>query len=87
MPPCGDPDERKHPSLQLRELWKDDAWQRLRAALDTAFGGFPCGVRTRPLVLRGKPGPVLVSAASQAGGLLVVGAGRRGRSGGWPAAG
>jgi nucleotide-binding universal stress UspA family protein len=78
VPPCGDLDERKHPSLQLRELWKDDAWQRLRAALDTAFGGFPPGVRTRPLVRRGKPGQVLVSAAGLAGDLLVVGAGRRG---------
>jgi hypothetical protein len=60
VPPCGDLDERKHPSLQLRELWKDDAWQRLWAALDTAFGGFPSGVRTWPLVLRG--GADLVAA-------------------------
>ena len=78
VPPCGDLDERKHPCLQLREIWKDDAWQRLWAALDTAFGGFPPGVRTRPLAMRGKPGQVLVSAARQAGDLLVIGAGRRG---------
>ncbi len=77
-PPGGDPDERKHPSLHLRELWKDDAWQRLWAALDTAFGGFPPGVRTWPLVLRSKPGQVLVSAARHAGDLLVIGTGRRG---------
>jgi hypothetical protein len=36
VPPGGDLDERKHPCLQLRQLWKDDAWQRLWAALDTA---------------------------------------------------
>jgi nucleotide-binding universal stress UspA family protein len=78
VPPCGDLDERKHPSLQLHELWKDDAWQRLWAALDTAFGGFPSGVRTWPLVLRGKPGQVLASAARQAGDLLVIGTGPRG---------
>jgi hypothetical protein len=78
VPPCGDLDERKHPSLQLRELWKDDAWQRRWVALDTAFGGFPPGVRTWPLVLRGKPGQVLVSAACQAGDLLVIGTGPRG---------
>jgi nucleotide-binding universal stress UspA family protein len=78
VPPGGDLDECKRPSPDLRELWKDDAWQRLWAALDTAFGGFPSGVRTWPLVLRGKPGQVLVSAARQAGDLLVIGTGRRG---------
>ena len=41
VPPGGDLDERKHPSLHLRELWKDDAWQRLWDALDRAFGGMP----------------------------------------------
>jgi hypothetical protein len=59
VPPCGDLDERKHPSLQLRELWKDDAWQRLWAALDTAFGGFPSGVRTLAAgaAWQARPGP------------------------------
>jgi hypothetical protein len=80
VPPCGDLDERKHPSLQLHELWKDDAWQRLWAALDTAFGGFPSAVRIWPLVLRGKPGQVLASAARQADDLLVIGTGPRAHS-------
>ena len=78
VPPGGDLAERKNPDLQLRQLWKDDAWQRLRDAVDTAFGGLPCGLRTWPLVLRGKPGQVLVGAASQASDLLVIGTGRRG---------
>jgi hypothetical protein len=75
-PPGGDLDERTHPSLHLRELWKDDAWQRLWAALDTVFGAFPPGARTWPLVLGGKPGQVLVSTARQAGDLLVIGTGQ-----------
>jgi Universal stress protein family len=57
---------------------KQDAWQRLRGAIGTAFGGFPHGVRTWPLVLCGEAGPELVSLASQPGDLLVIGAGRRG---------
>jgi nucleotide-binding universal stress UspA family protein len=79
VPPCGDLDERKHPCLQLRELWHDDAWQRLWAALDAAFGGLPAGIATQPVVLRGKPGKVLAGLARQPGDILVVGAGRRGR--------
>jgi hypothetical protein len=70
----------------LRQLWKDDAWQRLHEAIGTAFGGFPHGVRTWPLVLRGPAGPVLVNAAKAAGDLLVIGAGRRGMAL-WPASG
>jgi nucleotide-binding universal stress UspA family protein len=77
-PPGGDLDERKHPSLHLRQLWEDDAWQRLWDTLDTAFGGLPAGVRAEPVVLRGKPGRVLTGVARQAGDLLVIGAGRRG---------
>jgi Universal stress protein family len=63
VPPGGDLDERKHPSLQLRQLWEDDAWQRLWDTLDTAFGGLPAGVRAEPVVLRGKPGRVLTGVA------------------------
>jgi hypothetical protein len=64
-------------SSELRRQYKQDAWQRLRGALGTAFGGFPHGVRTWPLVLRGEAGPELVSLASQLGDLLVIGGGRR----------
>ena len=77
VPPGGDLAERKSPNSQLRQLWEDDAWQRLREAIGTAFGGFPHGVRTWPLVLRGPAGPVLVKAASATSDLLVIGAGQR----------
>jgi nucleotide-binding universal stress UspA family protein len=77
VPPGGDLLEHKYPDPELRRLWKQDAWQRLRGVLGTAFGGFPYGVRTWPLVLRGEAGPELVSLASQPGDLLVIGAGRR----------
>jgi hypothetical protein len=59
-PPEGDPHERRHPCQELRQLWEEDAWQRLWEALDTAFGGLPAGVRAQPVVLRGKPGNHLV---------------------------
>jgi hypothetical protein len=39
MPPEGDLHERRHPCQELRQLWEEDAWQRLWEALDTAFGG------------------------------------------------
>jgi len=77
VPPGGDLADHKHPDPELRQLWQQDAWQRLRGALGTAFGGFPHGVRTWPLVLHGQAGPQLVSLASQPGDLLVIGAGRR----------
>ena len=77
-PPGGDLADRKNPDQQLRQLWKDDAWRRLHEAIGTALGGFPNGVRTWSLVLRGPAGPVLVSAARAAGDLLVIGAGRSG---------
>jgi hypothetical protein len=77
-PPGGDLADRKSPDPQLRQLWKDDAWQRLHETLGTAFGGFPDGVRTWPLVLCGPAGQVLVKSASATSDLLVIGAGRRG---------
>jgi nucleotide-binding universal stress UspA family protein len=77
VPPGGDLAQHKHPDPGLRRLWTQDAGQRLRGALGTAFGGLPPGVRTWPLVLRGAAGPALVSLASQPGDLLVIGAGRR----------
>jgi len=78
VPPGGDLADRKNPDPQLRQLWKDDAWQRLQEAIGTAFDGFPHGVRTWPLVLRGPASQVLISAASATSDLLVIGAGRRG---------
>ena len=66
MPPGGDLAERKHPDPELRQLWQQDAWQRLRGALGTAFGGFPRGVRAWPLVLRGQARTWSASPASPA---------------------
>jgi nucleotide-binding universal stress UspA family protein len=79
VPPCGDLDERKHPSLELRQLWEDDAWQLLWDTLDRAFGGLPAGIATQPVVRRGKPGKVLAGLACRPGDILVIGAGRQGR--------
>lgn len=73
------PDGRRLPWPELRQLWHDDAWQRLWDALDAAFGGLPAGITTQPAVLRGTPGKVLTGVTRQAGDVLVIGAGRRGR--------
>jgi nucleotide-binding universal stress UspA family protein len=79
VPPEGDRHERTHPwHPELRQLWEDDAWQRLWHALDAAFGGLPADITTQPAVLRGNPGPVLTGAARRAGDLLVIGTGRPG---------
>ena len=58
VPPGGDLAERKSPDAELRQLWEDDAWQRLREAIGTAFGGLPHGVRTRPAGPRSTSGQV-----------------------------
>ena len=73
------PDSNRLPWPGLRQLWQDDAWQKLWDTLDTAFGGLPAGIDTRPMVLRGKSGQVLTGAARQPGDVLVIGAGRRGQ--------
>jgi nucleotide-binding universal stress UspA family protein len=78
VPPDGDRHERRHPCAELRQLWDDDAWQRLWQALDTAFGGLPDGIRVQPAVRRGDPGKILTGLACQPGDLLVIGSGRRG---------
>lgn len=54
------------------------ARERLREALLAIWGKEPSDPRIRPLAEQGPPGWVLVSLASQAGDLLVVGSGRRG---------
>ena len=78
VPPDGDRHERRYPCAELRQLWDDDAWQRLWQTLDTAFGGLPAGIRVQPAVRRGQPGKVLTALACQPGDLLVIGSGRRG---------
>ena len=87
VPPCDDLDERKHPCLQLREIWTDDAWQRLWAALDTAFGGFPpvcatgrwCGVASQARYWSAPHARLATCWSSEPG--------EGARSRGWPAAG
>jgi len=74
LPPGGEIANRGSPSGYLRQIWRDDAWQRLWDAVNTASGG----VHAEPMVLRGEAGWVLVNVASQAGDLLVVGTGRHG---------
>jgi nucleotide-binding universal stress UspA family protein len=78
QPPGGDLADRSHPSPYLRAVWRDAAWERLWRAIDLAFGGIPADVACTPAVVRGEPGHVLVSAASQPDDMLVIGAGRRG---------
>jgi nucleotide-binding universal stress UspA family protein len=67
-----------HYPAGLVHEWEDAAWQRLWAALDTAFGGFQSGLRVQPRIAVGNPGRILVQTASRADDLLVIGAGRRG---------
>jgi nucleotide-binding universal stress UspA family protein len=73
------PDSRRLPWPELRQIWHDDAWQRLWDTLDAAFGGLPDGITTQPAVLPGSPGKVLTGVACQDGDVLVIGTGRRGR--------
>ena len=65
-------------SEQLLQEWEEAAWQRLWQAMEMAFGGSPPGVAPQPLIARGNPGPVLVSAASHLDDALVIGTGSRG---------
>jgi nucleotide-binding universal stress UspA family protein len=69
--------ERRCPSPALRELWRDEAWQRLWSAFDAGLGGVPRDVLVEPTVVRGEPGPVLTDGTGE-GDLLVIGTGRRG---------
>jgi nucleotide-binding universal stress UspA family protein len=77
-PPGGDLADRGGPSVYLRQVWKDAAWQRLWHAIELAFGEVPADVPVEPMVVRGEAGSVLVAMANSDGDLLVVGAGRRG---------
>jgi nucleotide-binding universal stress UspA family protein len=81
MPPGGEFADRSHPSLYLREIWRDAAWHRLWHALELSLGSIPDDVRFAARVLRGDAGAILVDMASCDGDVLVVGAGRRGAVG------
>jgi nucleotide-binding universal stress UspA family protein len=76
-PPGGELAERRAPSPELRRVWAEAAKQRLRDAMQAAWGGLPDGLEVRAIIARGEPGPVLADEAG-ADDLLVLGAGRRG---------
>lgn len=78
VPPCGDLAEHRYPDPDLCRLWTDGARQRLLRALEAACGEVPADVSLSLVIVRGEPGPALVSAADLADDVLVVGAGRRG---------
>ncbi len=54
LPPGGDLADRRHPSRYLRQVWRDDAWLRLWAALEKAWGGIAPAAAAEPRV-RGEP--------------------------------
>ncbi|MEU9284507.1 universal stress protein [Streptomyces sp. NPDC048275] len=71
-----------HPSSMLAPPmteFRRMADERLRTALDTAFGDAGPGVPCQGLVVWDRPGRALVRTADRAGDLLVIGAGVRGR--------
>jgi nucleotide-binding universal stress UspA family protein len=78
VPPGGDLAERRCPSAYLRRIWADAAADRLKAALEAAWGSVPPDLDIQLAVIRGEPGPALVDVADSGDDLLVVGAGRRG---------
>ena len=65
----------RSPCPALLRVWEQDARDRLRGALDQAFGGMPGGLVVHPAIVRGPPGPVLVWIAGRPDDLLVVGCG------------
>ena len=77
-PPGGDLAARRQPCPTQVRVWQEAAWQRLRAALDAAWGEIPADLAVQPVVQRGLPGQILVEVACRPDDLLVVGAGRRG---------
>jgi nucleotide-binding universal stress UspA family protein len=79
-PPAMELASHQFPSERLYQEWEESAWQRLWDALAAGFGGLPHGLRVKPVIAQGTPGCILVSAASGADDVLVIGAGRRGRA-------
>ncbi|GJF33869.1 hypothetical protein KNE206_65690 [Kitasatospora sp. NE20-6] len=77
-PPGGEFGYRRSPCPPLLDAVREAADERLRTALDEAFGGADPGVPLRALTVRGEPGTALVRTAHRPEDLLVVGAG-----GGW----
>jgi nucleotide-binding universal stress UspA family protein len=77
IPAGGELAYRRAPCPVLLKLWEEAARERLTEAFDAAFGGVPGDVTVQGMVVRGRPGPVLVELADQPDDLLVVGCGGR----------
>jgi len=65
------------PCPLLLQLCEEAAKERIREAFDDALGGLPDDVAVQMLVVRARPGPVLVEYADKPDDLLVVGCGGR----------
>ncbi|MEV0375985.1 universal stress protein, partial [Streptomyces sp. NPDC050636] len=78
-PPGGELAHRGGPCPAPLAAWRQMAGERLLGALDAAFGSAGPGVPLEPLVVLGKPGEVLLTAAGRPDDLLVIGTGARGR--------
>ncbi|WP_063838291.1 universal stress protein [Saccharothrix sp. ST-888] len=80
-PPGGEHGYRRSPCPPMLAAFRDTAVERLRTALDEAFGGAPAdlGVRFQSQAVRSEPGYALVQLADRPGDVLVVGAGRGSR--------
>ncbi|MER5808306.1 universal stress protein [Streptomyces sp. NPDC002033] len=76
--PGGGPGSRTACADVLYPVCRAAAVERLRQALDRAFGAAGPGVVLAGQAVRGTPGAVLVDAARDGDDLLVVGAGSRG---------
>jgi hypothetical protein len=73
-PPGGESGARGRTPAPLLRAWRDHAETRLRTAFEEAMGGPPLDLPVRALVVRGRPGPVLVAVADRGRDLLVLGA-------------
>lgn len=79
-PPGGGLAARRSPAAScLIEECERSARERLVVALRDVFGSSGAGVTTHAILARGAPGRALVGIAGREDGLLVVGAGHRGR--------
>ncbi|MFB7126290.1 universal stress protein [Kitasatospora xanthocidica] len=72
-PPGGEHGYRRSPCPPLLAAVREAADQRLRDALDAAFGGADPGVPMRPVLVRGDTGPALLHIADRPDDLLVLG--------------
>jgi nucleotide-binding universal stress UspA family protein len=78
VPPGGDLADRRFPCETLRAAWRKAAEDQLWNSIGLAIGGPPDDVGFSPRAVRGEPGEVLTSLATEPGDILVIGTGRRG---------